>query len=927
MLALVAEKTGYPEDMLDLDLDLEADLGVDTVKQAEVFATIREAYDIPRDDAVKLRDYRTLAQVIQFVRDRLPAGGSAQPAATPGRPEPAAVPAAGTEQFPRRVPVPCLRPAVSVCKSTGIELAQGKRVLVMPDQGGVAAALGKALKQRGVEVLTFKKPPKRDKLPERIAEWLAKGPIDGVYWLPALDREAPIEKLDLKSWRAALEVRVKLLYETLRALYEPLARPDAFVVSATRLGGLHGYDSAGAVAPLGGAVSGCTKAFKRERSDTLVKSVDFEADAHVDQVVARLLDETLHDRGIVEVGYRENQRWTVGLREQSAADGGAGLELSAESVFVVTGAAGSIVSAITADLAAASGGTFHLLDLVPAPDESDPDLARFATDKDGLKRELFGRIKQSGQRATPILVEKQLATIERAHAALTAIRAIRAAGGTAVYHSVDLRDAKAVGRAIDAVRKASSRVDVLLHAAGLEISRTLPDKSQSEYDLVFDVKCDGWFNLLSAIGDLPLGAAVVFSSIAGRFGNSGQTDYSAANDLLCKSVSSFRTTRPDTRGIAIDWTAWASIGMASRGSIPQIMAAAGVDMLPPEIGIPVVRRELCAGDFRGEVMVAGALGMMVEELDETGGLDPAAFAEVEAGPMVGRVTAAHLYGGLTVETRLDPKQQAFLYDHQIDGTPVLPGVMGVEAFAEIAKLLLPTWSVVSIEDVEFTAPFKFFRGEPRTLKLSATLWHDGETVVADCRLTGSRTLPGQDQPQITTHFTASVRLAANQPTPETTAVPGTDAKADVGAGSIYNIYFHGPAYQVLERAWRDNGSAAALLSDSLPANHMPANLATVAAPRLLESCFQAAGVWEIGTSGRMGLPQHVERLVALRDPVTANGRRLYAVAKPQGDGYDAVVVDSEGTIYVQLFGYRTVRLPTPVDAQLLEPIERAMREL
>jgi hypothetical protein len=94
----------------------------------------------------------------------------------------------------------------------------------------------------------------------------------------------------------------------------------------------------------------------------------------------------------------------------------------------------------------------------------------------------------------------------------------------------------------------------------------------------------------------------------------------------------------------------------------------------------------------------------------------------------------------------------------------------------------------------------------------------------------------------------------------------------------------------------------------------------------LESCFQAAGVWEIGTSGRMGLPHHVDRLVALRDPATANGRRLYAVAKPKGDGYDALVVDSDGTIYVQLFGYRTIQLPTPVDAQLLEPIERAMNE-
>ena len=69
MLAIVAEKTGYPPEMLDLELDLEADLGIDTVKQAEMFAAIREAYGIERDDKLKLRDYPTLAHVVRFVHD------------------------------------------------------------------------------------------------------------------------------------------------------------------------------------------------------------------------------------------------------------------------------------------------------------------------------------------------------------------------------------------------------------------------------------------------------------------------------------------------------------------------------------------------------------------------------------------------------------------------------------------------------------------------------------------------------------------------------------------------------------------------------------------------------------------------------------------------------------------------------------------
>ena len=72
VLEIVSAQTGYPPDMLDLDLDLEADLGVDTVKQAETFAAIQEEYSIERDDTLALRDYPTLNHVIGFVKDKRP---------------------------------------------------------------------------------------------------------------------------------------------------------------------------------------------------------------------------------------------------------------------------------------------------------------------------------------------------------------------------------------------------------------------------------------------------------------------------------------------------------------------------------------------------------------------------------------------------------------------------------------------------------------------------------------------------------------------------------------------------------------------------------------------------------------------------------------------------------------------------------------
>ncbi|HYA23165.1 MAG TPA: acyltransferase domain-containing protein, partial [Terriglobales bacterium] len=263
VLAIVAEKTGYPKDMLDLDLDLEADLGIDTVKQAEMFAAIRTAYNIPRDENLKLRDFPTLAHVIKFAQERAkstaapaPEKHGASSVATPAavRPVPANFDAAN--RVPRRVPLPVLRPPLTLCKPTDVTLGAGRRVVIMPDKAGVAEALTRELKAKGVEVLVIENAPSADALTNLLKTWLAAGPIHGVYWLPALDNEGSISNMDLTTWRQALRVRVKSFYTAMRTLYEQIASSGTFLVCATRLGGQHGYDEAGAVAALGGAVVG-----------------------------------------------------------------------------------------------------------------------------------------------------------------------------------------------------------------------------------------------------------------------------------------------------------------------------------------------------------------------------------------------------------------------------------------------------------------------------------------------------------------------------------------------------------------------------------------------------------------------------------------------------------------------------------------------
>ena len=294
--------------------------------------------------------------------------------------------------------------------------------------------------------------------------------------------------------------------------------------------------------------------------------------------------------------------------------------------------------------------------------------------------------------------------------------------------------------------------------------------------------------------------------------------------------------------------------------------------------------------------------------------------------MVGKIAGVGLQSGLKIETTLDPAIQPFLHDHQIDGTPVLPGVMGVEAFAEAALCLLPGWHVAAIEDVNFLAPFKFYRNEPRAVTVEATIHPQRDTLLADCRLTGSRSLPNQAEPQVTTHFTARVRLTKQ--TPEAVTVPalGSPEGHIVEAPDIYRLYFHGPAYQVVERAWWDGQRVVGLMAKGLPENHLPSELPTLMTPRLIELCFQTAGVWEMGTQGRMGLPQHIDRVSSLLAAPESADTRLYAVVTSDwGRGsFDAEVVDTKGNRYLHLSGYRTVAVPNAVDAERLKALQAAM---
>ena len=281
--------------------------------------------------------------------------------------------------------------------------------------------------------------------------------------------------------------------------------------------------------------------------------------------------------------------------------------------------------------------------------------------------------------------------------------------------------------------------------------------------------------------------------------------------------------------------------------------------------------------------------------------------------MVGRVKAARLYGGLAVETTLDPSVQPFLFDHQIDGVPVLPGVMGTEAFAEVASVLCPGFHVAAIEDESFLLPFKFFRNQPATLHLSAIASPGGVGEVLVSAELRSVVQPRPELPaQERVHFKARVRMRREAEAKPKVAFKKPAARAlGIGREPIYEVYFHGPAYRVIERAAVEGDGVVALMAAGLPPNAKPAEAEALVAPRLLELCFQAAGLWLLVKKQTMGLPTALERAAVYRPEVAAGEKRLYVTVEALrgGEAFDARVVDEKGLVHAEVVGYRTVALP------------------
>jgi NAD(P)-dependent dehydrogenase (short-subunit alcohol dehydrogenase family) len=889
-----------------------------------MFAEIRDTFGIAKQDDLKLSDYPTLGHIISFAEQ----GGSPEPDRDPSPKGPAPTGTDGKETTPQKKgemrflrPRLIGRPQATDCLLTGAALS-GCSFIVGGDENTADALARKIRDQGGRAVRLTASDP--ELLVEEAKEKASQQAPDGLWILPAT-QTVDLDTEDDDAWQKAMDARVGLPFRLAQAMETHLAnRTGAFLICGTKMGGHLGLENGGAADPVAGLTTGFVKALAREWGDTLCKVVDFPTTADAEYVAKKLMEEARIEPNLTEVGSTPQGRFGVRLEEvMMTPQQNSSWAPCADPIVLVSGGTGGIASHVCADLAAQAGGTWYLVGRTTLPTKDDADIQLLKQDRNLLKKSILERLKATGGRVTPVMVEAAIARVERGLSALNSLERIKTAGGKVHHAAVDITNTQAVSDLVKTIVERHGRLDVIIHAAGIDHSQALAKKTTDAFDRIVGVKAHGLRALLLATHNIPIRNLVLFGSIAGRFGNLAQTDYSAGNDLLAKAAKTLMSSRSDFKVLTLAYSAWAEQGMASRGTIPQMMEQAGIGMIPLKEGATSVRLSLASGQT-GELVVGTRFGELEKGLHaiemDLEKLRSRIATDTEKFPLLTEVIDWNANTGLHLEVEFDPASEPYLDHHRIEGTAVVPGVMAVESFSEAVRLIYPNPGILSVEALSFEAPLKLYRDEPRRASLYLVpTWIKHETVF-QVRMETTRELKG-GRSQTICHYRAHIQVHGRQESPARMLSPARENKdMTIKKQAIYDFFFHGPSFQVLEQAnTADDGSLAGHLDSDCknPAMSKPSKMTS--SPMLTELAFQTAGLLEARNHDRLGLPAGVEKL-SIHNPQPGDPGKIVAwvVDKSHNDEgrYSAKVVDERGYILVELDGYRTSSLPGGLPEQV-----------
>jgi NAD(P)-dependent dehydrogenase (short-subunit alcohol dehydrogenase family) len=629
LLETVRDRTGYPIETLGLDLDMEADLGIDSIKRVEILGKMRDEFPALKglSDSAEAMDALARARTLGVIVDRM--STLAEQATGRSEPRSPVSPAAPLksahsngkpyEPIERRL----LETVDSTLPIDRLGLMCGGRVLITHDGVGVAAELASILQAADVAVRLVGGPDRPidwsspSAIESAVAQVRSEGPIVGIiHALPLKSLRA--QAAAAPDWVARISADVRGLFLLAKATasdLESAARSGgACLIAATAMGGRFAAKGSAAVDffPGDGGVAGLVKTLAREWPTVRCRVVDFSPHATCETIAAQLADEVFVNDGFPEAGYERDRRIRLHSLASPLVRKSPTLELNPGEPVLISGGARGITALVAAELARTWRPTLLMVGTTPLPESGESADTNGLNGEAELKAALHARFRHEVQPAGPAQIELAYQSLKHAREVRENIELLRQAGSTVAYAQADVRDKSALAQVLARWRARYGEPVGLIHGAGLIKDKLIREKSIESFDRVLETKLYGALNLIRLVRQSSLKFTVLFSSIAGRFGNVGQSDYAAANEILSK-LAHWLDRRSSGRVVSVIWGPWSGVGMVSE--LESHLGKRGLGMISPNEGPSLLVDELRYGQKGDvEVILSGKLGTLEEPI-------------------------------------------------------------------------------------------------------------------------------------------------------------------------------------------------------------------------------------------------------------------------------------------------------------------------
>lgn len=637
IIEIIAKETGYPIEMLKLEMDMEADLGIDSIKRVEILSAILEKHpDLPPLEPTQLAGLKTLLDLTNFVKKT--AGISDQEQNTAG----SAIQLKknnGTKIEMGAINRTAHREKIITWSNTMLPRLKEGNVVVIKDARGVSPLLVKKLFERGITAQEI----------ELTSNKLDTS--DCIIYLNGLT--------EFKSSRDAISHNLEA-FELTKKIADKFVLSGGSLVLVQDTGGDFGLASGNTIQAWSSGGVSLARTASLEWPLSLIKTIDINsANLSPENIASRLAEELLLGGSEKEVGIRHDGTRIILEDYQTPYALEQPLVLDDDAVILVSGGGKGITGWCVESLSH-HYNKLHFILLGRTVLEKEPEFCDNAFTVSELKQQIYDDAKARNISISPKQMNQEINKILANRDIHHTMDVIKASGSKATYYSVDVLNEQLMTQTLAEIKQRFGAIKGLIHGAGVIHDKMIQEKTKEQFEQVFNPKVQGLSILLDSLIEEPLQLICLFSSIVAHYGNKGQCDYAMANQVMNTVAAAERKRRGDTCLVkSINWGPWDG-GMVT-ADLRKQFEDRGIGLLSRSVGTKL---------FLSELLHQNPTALVLSN-----GWQHTTSAENRSDSLEKQ---SHTF-------KISPQSHSFLLSHCIKEKPVIPFCLAIEWFIKSVR--------------------------------------------------------------------------------------------------------------------------------------------------------------------------------------------------------------------------------------------------